>query len=106
MSAEHKLNLSKSHSGKVFTDEHKNNISKRVITKEWRDKLSKANTGKILENHSEKIKSGFTDESRKKISEAMKNSPLKKCPYCNKECRGSNYSRWHGENCKEKHNGV
>lgn len=100
ISEEHRINLSKSHKGKIFTETHKKNISNRVITEEWRNKLSIANSCRTLENHSDKIKAGITEESKRKISEAVKNSPLKKCQHCGKECRGSNFTRWHGDNCK------
>ncbi|MEI7516738.1 MAG: NUMOD3 domain-containing DNA-binding protein, partial [Betaproteobacteria bacterium] len=41
-----------------------------------------------------------TDEIKKILSEKAKSRVNTKCPYCGIECSGSNYTRWHGDNCK------
>jgi hypothetical protein len=45
---------------------------------------------------------GISDEHRKNISIAAKNRPRHICPHCGKEATGSNYYRWHNDNCKQK----
>lgn len=99
---EHKQNISKGRKGIVFTDEHRKNISTRVFTKEWCEKLSEANKNRILINHSEKVKAGITEASRKKLSILRKNAPKLICPHCLKEVDVANFKRWHGDNCKVK----
>jgi hypothetical protein len=42
----------------------------------------------------------ITDDTKRKISQAHKNKPKMKCPHCDIYSYGSNYSRWHGDNCK------
>jgi rubrerythrin len=39
-------------------------------------------------------------EMQRKQSERAKNRTKHKCKYCGFECSGSNYTRWHGKNCK------
>lgn len=52
-----------------------------------------------------------SDDHKKAISDALKgregtfkgkSHSKKKCPHCNKEIAVNVYSRWHGDNCKEK----
>lgn len=43
----------------------------------------------------------MTDESRKKLSDSVRNTPKRECPHCGKESSPSNASRWHFDNCKE-----
>lgn len=86
-SEEHKLNLSKALKGRIspmlgksHSRETKEKISKaltgRIITKEWRQKLSNAQTGKKLSKETkEKIRKAligrtFTDEWRERLSAA------------------------------------
>ena len=92
--------------GVKFTDEHRKNISTRVFTKEWCEKLSEANKNRILINHSERVKAGITEASRKKLSILKKNAPKLTCPHCLKEVDVANFKRWHGDNCKENPNGL
>lgn len=39
-------------------------------------------------------------ETLQKIAEKAKSRVMHTCPYCGKNAAGSNYSRWHGANCK------
>jgi hypothetical protein len=69
-------------------------------TKKHRENLSRAqllNGGNGPKNH--------TKETKNKIREAMKLNPRpnKICPYCKKTGGFLSMSRWHFENCKEKH---
>lgn len=65
-------------------------------------KRSLANKGKkkskeFAENCAERMRENFT------INNPNKNPDLQKtCPYCNGKFGPTNYSRWHGENCKKK----
>lgn len=47
-----------------------------------------------------KQKSPKSAAQKQKQSEVMKNKPNSTCPHCGKQARGSNYVRWHGDNCK------
>jgi hypothetical protein len=42
------------------------------------------------------------DAASERMKITMANLPLLICPYCNKEGKGSNMSRWHFKNCKLK----
>lgn len=68
------------------SEDHKKNISKNHAD------VSRENNPMFGKSH--------TEEARKKISEKMKTSETYVCPFCSKAVRGSNYFRWHGENCK------
>ena len=45
-----------------------------------------------------------TDESRARMSETLRNKPKTECPHCGREFHKGNYSRWHGDKCKNKEN--
>jgi len=89
--------VSKTHKGKIISDDTKIKMSLSAIgkskTEEHKKKLSDANLGKIT-----------SQETRDKLS-AIHKGKLQKphtCPYCNKEGRGSSMLRWHFNNCKSK----
>lgn len=42
------------------------------------------------------------EETKKKISDTLKNKPKVKCPYCPKEGNISNMKRWHFDKCRFK----
>ncbi|CCI88722.1 phage-associated homing endonuclease [Yersinia phage phiR1-RT] len=105
-SESHKQKLSEALKGRKLSEEHKLALSNRIITDEWRKKLSIANINRDWTGHSEKIKLGITLEARKKLSNLRKNAIKKSCPYCFKEVDIANFSRWHGDKCKEKSNGL
>jgi hypothetical protein len=60
-----------------------------------RKKMSDSNKGKNLG----KPKSAI---HKMKLSEAMLNLPIIKCPYCNICGKGSNMTRYHFNNCKKR----
>jgi hypothetical protein len=67
-------------------------------TEETKLKISKSVTGE---------KNGFfgkhhSEEQRQKKREEKLAAPKKMCYYCNKETDPMNYSRWHGDKCKQK----
>jgi hypothetical protein len=67
-------------------------------TVEEKQRMSLARTG---------IKTGrtretFTDDWKEKISLSAKTRMKKTCLHCNKETSPTNYSRWHGDNCRTK----
>ena len=77
--------------------ETKEKLSNRIITNEWRANLSKSKKGKTSNR---KGKTCSLDH-RKKLSESKLNAEFILCPHCNKSIKGnSNFSRWHGNNCK------
>ena len=94
---------------------------KRPRTKEHQQKLTAALQGmpawnKGMKLSDEKFKVGgrknkgkqprlnttHTNETKAKMSEKAKARQKHLCPHCNKEVAGSNFSRWHGDNCRFK----
>lgn len=64
----------------------------RPKSEEHKEKIRLANTGKTL-----------TKETKAKISESIKTNPKMQCPHCDKPPMDPrNYSKWHGDNCKQK----
>mgnify|MGYP007047349631 FL=1 len=61
-------------------------------SKEHIENIRLANTGKT-----------HTEERKRKISESIKVNPKIQCPHCDKPPMDPrNYSKWHGDNCKQK----
>ena len=74
----------------------------RVFSKETLDKMS-SHKGKHLGSKNPmygKSQSIYTKELQQR--KAL-NRERKLCEYCNTECSPSNFSRWHGPNCRNKH---
>lgn len=95
-------------------------------SKETKEKISIANTGKIPWNKgiprtseerklmSERRKvtakivgtwnqgKHHSEDTLKKITERAKNRTKYKCSHCKIEVTGANYTRWHGDNCKSR----
>lgn len=105
--------------GRVFSEEAL--ISKRkhyenyVVSDETKAKISAAGKGRKMTEETKKKMSDtlkgrtFSEESKQKMSESQKKAALilHKCPHCNKDIAGaSNFSRWHGDNCKLNQNGL
>lgn len=63
-------------------------------TQKTKDKISKANKGKIGKPH--------TEEHNQYMSSLLKEIPKPKilCHYCMKKIDIGNHNRWHGNNCK------
>ena len=106
----HRENISKGRKGIKFSQTHKDNLSARKISQEWKDNLSKSIKGRPLKPETKsKIQEYWkSSESKDKQSELMKKIHSVKilCCYCGKESSRSNHARWHGDNCKEKPNGL
>lgn len=104
-SDESKRNASISHKGKIINDIWRLNMSKshignkshtgRDFSKEHRENLSKAGKGKVPWNKKRKL----SEEEIERIKEGIENNK-KTCPICKVECDSGNYSRWHGEKCE------
>jgi len=95
-SSKTKEKISKANKGKTAwnkgiprTEEERKLMSKR--RKETADKVQVWNYGR---KHS--------SETLKKITEKAKNRNKYNCCYCDKIVAGTNFFRWHGENCKLK----
>jgi uncharacterized protein with PIN domain len=76
------------------------NCSKSEIIKKKKIETTLKNYGVV---HHNKL-----DYNKRRLSETMKNT-MKKikpsvCPYCSKSVKGTNYKKWHGENCKKNPN--
>jgi hypothetical protein len=120
-SEETKKKQSESHKGIMHTEESKRKISLshigKILSEETKIKLSENQKGKSLEERcgEEKAKEMkikmhnkllgntrrknkvFTEEQRKRLSDAHKNNPFPKilCKYCNKMIGSNNYTRYH-----------
>lgn len=81
--------ISKSRQNIIFTETHKQNISKNSARR------GKPGTFKDKKH---------TEESLDKMSKSIKNIPKQTCIYCNKESTPSKIARWHNENCLENPN--
>lgn len=128
-SEETKQKQSLSLTGRVFSNDHKRNLSKAMKgrsawnkgvspSKESIEKMKKTKkenptiiTDKMREQRSKAAKNNqynkgnhHSIESKRKISEAIKGVPHPKvaCPYCGKVGGNSSMHRWHFENCKYK----
>lgn len=94
-----------SHKGKVIDGIWKENLIKarfgnkshlgRNFSKEHRENLSKSGKGKIPWNKDRKLSELEIEKIKKGIEENKK-----KCYICNVECDSSNYNRWHGDKCE------
>lgn len=104
----------------VHGTDHNTEIIKECETKEdikvWGEYYSKLwNVVESNEWANLKLESGeggayfghrMTAKSRTKMSVKAKNRVKHKCPHCNTVCSGSNYTRWHGDNCKTQLSGL
>lgn len=119
-----KERISKANKGRVQTAEEKERQVKAMTGKkrapfsqEWRDKLSQASTGKNNSRYGAVV----SEETRKKIGDKIRGrkqteeekrrrglanlgkvKPKKPCPHCRQMIAVNTYSRWHGDNCKNK----
>ena len=97
--------------GRVFSENTKKKLSESHKGNQCGPRngmFGKTHTNKVKQEHSlrmmgNKNSLGFkhSDETKKKLSIKAKSRELKTCPYCGISCSGSNYIRWHDDNCKE-----
>lgn len=93
-SVKHRINLSISHKGIQAGDKN--------------PMFGRTHSDKVKKEHSERMKgntngSGYerSIETRAKMAARAKNRVVTICPHCGVSCSGSNYTRWHGSNCKK-----
>jgi hypothetical protein len=109
-----------SRTGRKADDSHKNNISNALKGKpkseSHRKKLSEAKLGKkMAEEQKEKYKLLFkgernpmfgkkqSAESRKKMGQNHTGYHIERCcPFCKRTIKGTNFFKYHGDNCKLK----
>lgn len=108
-----------SQKGRVFSEEHRLNLSKRVISEETRKKLkenhSRPMLGKKFSKETRKLMSqnnvGFkgkshTESTKLKVSNSLKGKTKNysdlTCPHCGKIGKGPNMGRYHFTNCKHR----
>lgn len=110
LSEETKLKMSLAKKGKVFSEEHKRNLSKNHVGNRGK-KASAERLRKMSENNAGDKNPMFgishSDEAKSKIAEASKKMweslPLIECPHCGKASKNrGTLNRWHFENCKLK----
>ena len=130
LSEEHKAKLrnpkSEEHKEKLRKPKkNKENIGKYERTEETRRKLSESHKGiqagennpmfgrshsaEVKQSHSDRMKGNQngkgkvkSEDARAKMSARAKNRKATVCPHCHGSYVGSNYTRWHGDNCKSK----
>jgi hypothetical protein len=103
--------VSKSLTGKRKTEEHKRKLSlshKGIQAGEKNPMHGKRHSEKVKKEHSERMKGNQngkgwvpSNEARANMSARAKNRVTAICPHCGVSCSGSNYTRWHGSNCKK-----
>jgi hypothetical protein len=103
--------VSKSLTGKRKTEEHKRKLSlshKGIQAGEKNPMHGKRHSEKVKKEHSERMKGNQngkgwvpSNEARANMSARAKNRVTAICPHCGVSCSGSNYTRWHGFNCKK-----
>jgi hypothetical protein len=78
-----------------------------TFSEETRRKQSEALKGK-KRSSTENYKKPKSEEHKKKIAEAHigKKRPTIQCEKCGNHIGAGNYTRWHGENCKERKYGI
>ena len=90
--------------GKNHTNEAKDKVSKantgRVFSKETRKLWSEQRKGKDTWNKGTKGLFSIGQDGKEKISNSWKNRNKLLCQHCDKEFMPNTYKRWHGENCK------
>ena len=110
---DHNLKMSQMLKGRVFTDEHRQNISlnslgckRGTMSNESKLKKSIALTGKnVSPITKEKMRNSALlrlATHNEKIRETVKNLPKVTCEICGALSSPGNYKRWHGINCKRK----
>jgi hypothetical protein len=81
----------------------------QITTEETRAKMSAAHKGRkqspeaIEKTRQWHLGSKRSEETRCKLSESRQHYPRLTCPHCSKTMVTVNYNRWHGDNCKLKH---
>ena len=107
LSSETKILLSNKHTGKILSEEHKNNIGKscsgelngmygKQQSEQTKSKISRALKGKAAWNKGLKLP---------QYSHIKRNLKEVECPYCGKIGKGGNMTRYHFDNCKNKEKG-
>lgn len=94
-SEETKARISKTQTGKKASDETKAKLREAAKT---RPPQSQETIEKRRQHH---IGAKRTEETKLKISQRAKERVKVQCEHCLKQISTSNYTRWHGKNCKE-----
>jgi hypothetical protein len=115
-SAESRLKASKSHTGKILSPEHVDNIKKhlygnkshrgRKFSDSHRKHISESCKGRVAWNTNVKLSSPHISNIKEGI-----NRGKKMCNGCGKVISAANYTKWHGDKCfvgviKEKINEI
>jgi hypothetical protein len=102
--SESKLKTSKTHKGKVLTQEHIENIKKhlygnksntgRTLSESHRKHISESNRGRKAWNKNIKL----SEQGKKTIKDGIEKH-MKICDVCGRKIDSANYTKWHGNNC-------
>jgi len=112
-SEESKRKMSESQKGRVFSEQHKQNMRKpkseagRKAIQEARKNMTYRPSEETKQKTREALLGRvMTEEHRNKISMAHKGTPKPRgtCKYCGKVAAVHLISRWHGTNCRNKPN--
>lgn len=98
--------------GKPKSQEHRHKLSishKGIQSGNKNPMFGKKHDEKVKKEHSERMKGNknsegriISENTRAKMSARAKNRKKFKCEHCGIVCAGSNYIRWHSDNCKSK----
>jgi hypothetical protein len=82
-------------------------LAKRTLRGSKNGMFNKTHTEKVKKEHSVRMlgnKNGLgskrTQSQLVVLKDRAKNRTQKACPHCGKQASGSNFTRWHGDNCK------
>jgi hypothetical protein len=111
-SSERNQKISNSLRGRPKSESHRRKLSeshKGTQTGSKNPMFGKTHSDEVKHAHSERMKGNqnskgrvLSEESRAKMSARAKNRMMSPCPHCSVICSGSNYTRWHGDNCRSK----
>ena len=68
-----------------------------TFTSEWRANISNSKKGKPTWNKG----IGHSDDAKQLMSLKAQARTKKTCPHCNTQTSPGNYTRWHGDNCRQ-----
>lgn len=97
-----RLKISQTHKGSVRTEEAKLNMSKASKGKPKSEKHKQAMRDKWASGTRKlpPLRGTPSEETKRKISEGVKNMPLEECYKCGFKTTKGNVRRWHNDNCK------
>jgi hypothetical protein len=99
-----KQKLSESHKGNKHSEKTKQKLSEinkgKKLSKETKEKISESRKNKCLGELNPMYGKHHSEDTKRIISEKIKNQSKIECPHCKNSFAPGVYKRWHGKNCK------